>query len=252
MISDPNHAKYERDDVVAHYASQSELQEPEAYLFERYLSPGMVILDMGVGGGRTTPFLSEVADKYIGADYAQSMVDACSARFPGLEFIQCDAADLSRFESGTFDALVFSFNGIDVLPGDGAREACLSETARVLKPGGVFIFSSHNARLVLSWPDLTDSDPARSVWRILRAVSQAAVLLPKRLFSGAFIRGQGYETDPIHGGMMHYVSIQSTIVPQLSSAGFTLLEARPSKVSKARSAAFSPWIYYACQKTILE
>ena len=37
----------------------------------------MAILDLGVGGGRTTPHLSSIAARYVGADYAAEMVARC-------------------------------------------------------------------------------------------------------------------------------------------------------------------------------
>ncbi len=248
MVYDPNREKYERDDVVAHYASQDKLQEPENYLFERYLKPGMAILDMGVGGGRTTDYLSRIAGHYVGADYAQGMVDVCKARFPNLTFVQCDAADMGQFADESFDSIVFSFNGIDVLPNDAARRACLAETGRVLKAGGVFILSSHNARLVLNWPDTRGTGAVRAVWRTLRAVMTSAITVLRRLISGVFLRGEGYENDPIHGGMTHYVSTSSAIKAQLRNAGFEMIEARPCKTVLVRPAIFSPWIYYAARR----
>jgi ubiquinone/menaquinone biosynthesis C-methylase UbiE len=54
-----------------------------------------------------------------------------------------DACDLS-FKSNEFDAVVFSFNGIDCLYPYEKRIQALSEFRRILKPGGFFVFSSHN------------------------------------------------------------------------------------------------------------
>jgi SAM-dependent methyltransferase len=70
---------------------------------------------------------------------------------PQLEFSVADAADLSAFRDESFDAVVFAFNGIDFVLPDGDRRACLGHVYRILKPGGVMIFSSHNPRAILAW-----------------------------------------------------------------------------------------------------
>src|SRR5262249_32050312 len=121
----------------------------ERLLFENYIPQGGEILDLGVGGGRTTKFLSDRASRYLGVDYSQPMIDACRRKFPKLQFVVADAADLSCLGDRLFDTLVVAFNGLDyVLPVD-RRRGCLQEIQRVLKPGGRLIFSSHNPRAVV-------------------------------------------------------------------------------------------------------
>ena len=87
----------------------------------------MAILDMGVGGGRTTQYLSQIAGRYVGADYSEAMVDTCRKRFPDQEFRHCDARDIAPFADGEFDAVVFSANGIDYIAADEGRARCLAE-----------------------------------------------------------------------------------------------------------------------------
>ncbi|MBF0188289.1 MAG: methyltransferase domain-containing protein, partial [Magnetococcales bacterium] len=48
------------------------------------------------------------------------------------------------FETTSFDVVLFSFNGIDYIHPYSARLATLREIWRVLKPDGLFIFSTHN------------------------------------------------------------------------------------------------------------
>ena len=55
------------------------------------------ILDLGVGAGRTTPYLLEISKNYIGIDFSPAMIAACQARYPTVEFAVGDARDLSRF-----------------------------------------------------------------------------------------------------------------------------------------------------------
>src|SRR5215813_9059413 len=167
---DQNLEVFSSASVVEHYVRLQGLQPCEAHLFNKYVTQGAEILDIGVGGGRTTPYLSTKARRYVGIDYAQAMIDACRRRFPELEF-QCeDATDLRRFGDGSFDVVVYAFNGIDYIPTDQGRLRCLAEVRRVLRPGGRLIFSSHNARFMFLIPMLSGADPLRFVWRIARSI----------------------------------------------------------------------------------
>jgi ubiquinone/menaquinone biosynthesis C-methylase UbiE len=248
MSGDVNLLKYESVDLVAFYVQQIGLQDCESYLFERHLSPGISVLDMGVGGGRTTPYLSGIAGRYVGADYSQGMVNACKKRWPKLEFVHCNAIDLSRFADDLFDVVVFSFNGIDVIRDDENRAKCLAETTRVLRPGGLLIFSSHNARLLGVWPKLNDASGHQIPWRIIRAVFKSISLIIRRLGSEVRRNGQGYVYDPVHGGMMHYVSTPETMAPQLGAVGLEITEIVSGAFPIATTAAFTPWYYYVCRK----
>ena len=141
---DPNIPIYNAPAVAEYYAALNYLTPCERLLFDAYLRPGMAILDLGVGGGRTTAYLSSTAARYVGVDYAPEMVAACRKKFPQLEFETENASDLSRFETSSFDAVVMAFNAMDYVIPDECRLRALREIRRVLKPGGILIFSSHN------------------------------------------------------------------------------------------------------------
>ena len=150
---DLNEAAFASSETVAEYARMGGLHRCEEYLFAKYVRPGDAILDIGVGAGRTAPHLAPGASLYVGIDYSQAMVDAARRRFPGLDFRWGDAANLFDFEEGRFDLVVFSFNGMSYLPSDETRGSAFGETARVLKPGGKFIFSVPNSEFLLFLPD---------------------------------------------------------------------------------------------------
>lgn len=250
MQADTNQIKYEKGEIVSFYEKQTHLQPAESHLFSRYIPPGLAILDMGVGGGRTTPYLAKSARRYVGADYSQGMVDSCRARFPSIEFHLCDATNMAPFADGEFDVVVFSFNGIDVIESDEGRQRCLLETARVLRPGGVFIFSSHNAKVLGVIPFLKGARPYQMAWRTLRAVGKSIQLISRALCGGLLVRGEGYIRDPVHGGMDHYVSTPQAMAPQLLQAGFVVVERVAGPLPEVRSNWFTPWHYYACRKLI--
>ena len=124
------------------------------------------ILDIGVGGGRTSWMLRLLSDAYVAVDYSPEMVEACRLQCPGIDVRQCDARDLSAFEDGRFALVMFSFNGIDVLDHKG-RLAALAEMHRVLEPGGVLLYSTGNRNGSLY---------ARRPWSLRRA--RATRLVP--------------------------------------------------------------------------
>jgi len=147
--NDPNRAVYDAPAVAAHYARLEYLSACEQMLFETYLRRGMKILDVGVGGGRTTPYLAALASHYIGIDYAPAMISACRDKFPDVEFRLGHAEDLKEFNRASFDSVVLAFNSLDYVIPDSARAKALAEFHRVLKPGGILIVSSHNPRAIL-------------------------------------------------------------------------------------------------------
>jgi ubiquinone/menaquinone biosynthesis C-methylase UbiE len=117
-----------------------------------YIRRGADILDLGVGGGRTMGYLSAIARRYVGVDYAFEMIDVCRAKYPSLDFLTADASDLVIFPDGSFEAVVFSFNGIDYIVPDAGSQRCLQECHRVLRNGGTLVFSSHNPRAIFVRP----------------------------------------------------------------------------------------------------
>jgi SAM-dependent methyltransferase len=159
--------------TAAEYEKKEELQAPELSAIKLVIPHGNklpAILDIGVGGGRTAKHLIGMAERYVGVDYSDVMVDACKKRFlqfTNAEFIRLDARDLSMFPDGTFDLVIFSYNGIDNLDREG-REKALQEMKRVTKNDGYVLFSSHNTRNIpklYSFNGLTIS-PAVLIYRI--------------------------------------------------------------------------------------
>jgi predicted TPR repeat methyltransferase len=78
---DSNLAIYNDQAVVRHYTEVRTLEPCEKYIFEKNVFFFDAILDIGVGGGRTTPFLSARACHYVGIDYSEAMIKGAGSDF---------------------------------------------------------------------------------------------------------------------------------------------------------------------------
>jgi ubiquinone/menaquinone biosynthesis C-methylase UbiE len=105
---------------------------------------GLRVLDLGCGEGYCARILRQGgALEVIGIDLSGGMIAAARAeeeRQPlGIAYAQADATDLSKQPSGSID-LVLAMFLFNYLTSDATR-ACMTEVARVLAPGGRFVFA---------------------------------------------------------------------------------------------------------------
>ena len=117
----------------------------EAFFQEAFAGkPGASLLDVACGHGVVTG-IAIAAARNCGtdlqahcADYSQSAVDELQKRFPEVEGVACDAADMP-YADGRFDYVVSQF-GIEY-----AGEAAFAEAARLVADGGTFAALTHLA-----------------------------------------------------------------------------------------------------------
>ena len=272
-MNSTNFQIYSRQDVADHYAAMDYLTPCEKSLFDDFIQRGAAILDLGVGGGRTTPYLSSLASRYIGVDYSTEMVRRCQQKFSDREFVVADASDLKFLDSASLDAVVFAFNGMDYLVPDEARYRCLEECRRVLKPNGVLLFSSHNPRAIVVRPEwnrdhvrrvsdaIGGSSPlvseasffllniAAAVRALFRAAWRSAGRIAARVPKSAFWRDDGYMLDPVHGGLLTHYSAPDRVKAELQKHEFSLARVVANDYPRRPHAYVTDWFYYACVKS---
>lgn len=150
------------------------LWESERLLCERYFPKDAPLLELGCGAGRIAFGLRERGWRDITAtDFSAPMIDAAreiaadrERRAPApqrdtrLTFSVADATTLP-FHNASFTSAIFGFNGLMMIPGVARREAALREMRRVLRPGGIAIFTGHERALphrVAHW------ERERNIW----------------------------------------------------------------------------------------
>jgi SAM-dependent methyltransferase len=216
---------------------------------------GKKVLDIGIGAGRSTQFLFPLASEYIGVDYSDSMVSEAARHYPLARVEQQDARDLSAYGDATFNMVIFSFNGLDCLAHDG-RMKSLAEIRRVLKPGGIFAFSSHNRRKprVAPW-SLENIDLSKHPLRMWRNVCLYLTGIRNWMSSRAdATQTEEYELRHDSGNSfmvpMYYID-KASQRGQLEHASFSLekiYDAKGKSVDALEADVTSSWIFFVARK----
>jgi ubiquinone/menaquinone biosynthesis C-methylase UbiE len=254
---DNNLSTYSSKKVVSYYEKYNTLQKPEQEIFsllKNELSQ-MEMLDIGIGAGRTTEFFCPQVKKYVGIDYSQEMVNSCINRFgkkfDKASFLCEDARTLSAFKDESFDFVLFSFNGIDyVLPEE--RDQIITQINRVLRPGGLFCFSSHNISSLSDMPffELRLNIPAA----IKRAFEVRKIKsINKRQLAMADTADYVIINDGAHNyGLQTFYVRQSYQLKQLANHGFSNTKAfaltTGEEITGNRDTKKEKWLYYLCRK----
>jgi SAM-dependent methyltransferase len=142
---------YDDPEVVDHYRRATAnvgLWKSEEKVFERVFSKDDRILELGTGTGRIAVGLAELGFNHVlGIELSREMVKEARRIARVLElsvyFRQGDATRLN-FEDELFDGAIFGFNGLMQIPGKDTRRKALKVIHRAIRPGGAFVFTTHD------------------------------------------------------------------------------------------------------------
>lgn len=234
--------RYERD-------ANAGLWESEEILIKKYFLPNSNILDIGCGSGRTTFPLFKMGYSVIGVDITPMMIDIANENAKSknldIKFVVGDATSL-EFSDNTFDGAIFANNGWAQIPGKQYRQKALNEIYRVLKPGGIFIFTAHKRYYSLK--------------NILFWMGKMIFKKDEIDFGDIFFRRNDVDGKKLNQKQFLHLSNLSEVKKQIFKAGFKLLDFKcMGKISEkdAESKRASLWngfdsfkspLFYICQK----
>jgi SAM-dependent methyltransferase len=252
IVDEINRRAYTSKPVLSWYRDLDDIQVPERAILEKILPriKNQKLLDLSIGGGRSTRFLLPLSKHYVGIDYAPDLVDAAKNKYPEAEILCRDARDLTCFDSAAFDFALASNNGLDYMVHED-RLQVLREIWRLLKPGGLFMFSTHNRDYRyfdrLPWQQDLSFD-----LNYLKTCAHSLFYFPKhlKLKKHATHRDEyAMINDNAHGYSLltYYISIEKQIA-QLEQNGFGETEAYNLEGEVRESEITSPWMYYLTRK----
>ena len=117
------------------------------YRFAKQLVVGKQVADIACGTGYGALMLAGAGARSVrGMDISEDAVNLCIERNnqPNVTYIVANAQDLAAISDNEFD-VVISFETIEHLPD---VEAYLDEMVRILRPGGAFLVSTPDRRIV--------------------------------------------------------------------------------------------------------
>ncbi len=180
----------------------------EEKIFRQVFKPEDVLLDLGCGAGRIAFGLWHLGYRRLtGADFSRDMIE----RARGLgEALGCEIpfrvgdATALDFDAEAFVGVIFGFNGLMQIPGRERRRKAMAEVFRVVRPGGSFVFTTHDR----------DNMRFRNFWKAERERWEKGEQDPRLVEFG-----DRYYEAPIGCTFMH-IPTREEVLEDLAAAGW--------------------------------
>jgi ubiquinone/menaquinone biosynthesis C-methylase UbiE len=260
MMSEAIRNAYNASGSAESYGRNTSLFKAEEFILS-YLAEEIrdkSVLDIGVGAGRTVPYLTNLTSNYTAIDYSEVMLEHCRKKYPDTKLLFCDARNMDVFENDSFDVVCCCWNMLDDADHED-RTQVLREVYRVLKRRGLFIFSAHNLsfkrRSAFKFRGFVSAN------RPLKSTKEKAIRI-KRYLTG-IINHLNYRRHEVHASeyslindpshnftLLTYYIEKEHQVRQLEAMGFFEIEMIDEKGSflTLDQDCKDGWIYYVCRK----
>jgi len=197
----------------------SELQKPEKIILSK-ITPfirNKPILDLAIGGGRTTKHLLKISKNYIGIEKSNYLFNLANENFPNVRILKDDYRNLSEFKDNQFNFILISYNGLDYVNHED-RLNVLSQIKRILKPDGYFVFSSHNQKKeTVKFKFIIRRNIFKAIGQNFERIKNRIKLKKYEEFNNeySYINNSGHNY-----GLLTYGISYSNSITQLRKAGF--------------------------------
>jgi SAM-dependent methyltransferase len=220
------------------------------------------VLDLGIGGGRTTGLLVPDARSYLGVDLSPEMVALAMSRHPGVELRVGNAVDLAGLPDAAYDLVVFSYNGLDAL-GHDDRARALAAMARVTRPEGRLVFSSLNLEGVSfderPWRVAGGPFSPRVRYHLAYAARHPTTMVRSmqnyRRTRGQSEDGQGWGRRPLRAHefrfVVHFATMEETVA-EAAAAGLEVVAAYADDgtlLAPATAHTTADYVHFVCRRT---
>jgi SAM-dependent methyltransferase len=214
-------ARHPENPRLAKQHAQRELRAVEQTVFERYQEPLQgSVLELSPGGSRLTDELIARAASYTGIGPSGAVIAVARHLHRTGRFVHADLRDLDQFSEHEFTSVMAGRCAIDLFGDDGRREL-LRGIHRVLAPGGLFIFSSHNLDTASAAEPEAEPDRGRSglAGRLFRRNRRDLEQLQEQGLDYAVRAGSELDASPLQ----YHISRDGQ-ERQLTELGFRLIE----------------------------
>src|SRR5665213_207767 len=126
-----------------HWAEEEGMIPPVEFLLGQYFHPDRTTLEAGTAGGHVLRALAERGFKDLsGFDYVSKLIDQARLKDQSgkLAFSVQDARKLT-YPDESFEQLIYVGQVLCFINDAGGRRNAVAEAYRILKPGGVAVFS---------------------------------------------------------------------------------------------------------------
>ncbi len=139
-----NNSKWNNQKIIKWYISRKHIQNGEKKILELVDFLNIkTMLDIGVGGGRTSMYFLNLVESYLGIDIVPDFIDTLQKKYSQKQFKCMNVLDITNLEK-TYDFILFSHNGIDNLLTLEEYTKALDNMYKVCNQNGYVCFSSHN------------------------------------------------------------------------------------------------------------